>query len=68
MNTDPELIVLDALRQTCVQTRRFNSSADVCAVVLKHERQICAQIERRKAALSKLEQGAQAATPEMAAA
>lgn len=62
---DPELTVLEALRKTCVQTRRFNSSADVCAVVLKHERQLCAQIERRKAVLAKQE--AQVVTPAIAA-
>lgn len=65
MHSDPELTVLEALRQTCVQTRRFNPSADVCAVVLKHERQLCAQIERRKAVLAKQE--AQVVTPAMAA-
>lgn len=65
MPPDPELTVLEALRQTCVQTRRFNPSADVCAFVLKHERHLCAQIERRKATLAK--QGAQVVTPAVAA-
>jgi len=50
--TDPELTVLDVLVATCQQTRRLNPSADVAAVVLKWEKRLAADRERRLAALA----------------
>lgn len=50
--TDPELTVLEVLVATCQQTRRLNPSADVAAVVLKWERRLASDKERRLAALS----------------
>ena len=50
--TDPELTVLDVLVATCQQTRRLNPSADVAAIVLKWERRLVADREKRQAAIS----------------
>ena len=50
--TDPELTVRDVLVATCQQTRRLNPSADVAAIVLKWERRLVADREKRQAAIS----------------
>lgn len=49
---DPEISVLDVLVATCQQTRRLNPSADVAAAVLKWERRLVADREKRQAALA----------------
>ena len=49
---DPELTVLDVLVATCQQTRRLNPSADVAAIVLKWERRLVADREKRQAAIT----------------
>ena len=64
--TDPELTVLDVLVATCQQTRRLNPSADVAAIVLKWERRLVADREKRQAAISPAAPAAPAAPADSA--